>query len=61
MSNRCGNCVKYPFCNKIVNIDYYCEEWTGLFGLCITCLGCNRLEDENFKGTYRCEYWRDNK
>lgn len=22
---------------------------------CKTCLGCNRLEDENFKEVYRCE------
>lgn len=22
---------------------------------CKTCLGCNRLEYPNFKGTYRCE------
>ena len=21
---------------------------------CYECLGCNRLENENFKGTYRC-------
>ena len=27
-----------------------------LVGLCITCLGCNRLEDKNFKGVYRCEF-----
>ena len=27
-----------------------------LIGLCKNCLGCNRLEDMNFKGTYRCEY-----
>lgn len=58
MSNRCGNCARYPFCNKIVNINYYCSEWTELFGLCVNCLGCNKLEDENFKGTYRCKNWR---
>lgn len=22
--------------------------------LCKTCTGCNRLEDENFNGVYRC-------
>lgn len=22
---------------------------------CNTCLGCNRLEDKNFKEVYRCE------
>ena len=27
-----------------------------LVGKCKTCLGCNRLEDINFKGVYRCEY-----
>lgn len=27
-----------------------------LIGLCKGCLGCNKLEDENFKGTYRCKY-----
>lgn len=61
MSNRCGNCARYPFCSKIVNINYCCEEWTELFGLCLDCLGCNRLEEESFKGTYRCNNWRSNK
>lgn len=23
---------------------------------CKTCLGCNRLEDPSFRGTYRCKY-----
>ena len=27
-----------------------------LKGLCKHCLGCNKLEDPNFKGVYRCEY-----
>ena len=27
-----------------------------LIGICKNCLGCNRVEDKNFKGTYRCEY-----
>ena len=27
-----------------------------VLGLCRGCLGCNRLEDKNFIGTYRCEY-----
>lgn len=58
--NRCGNCGKYPFCSKIVNINYYCDEWSELIGLCKNCLGCNRLEDKTFRGTYRCEYWREN-
>lgn len=26
-----------------------------LIGKCKTCLGCNRLELIEFKGTYRCE------
>lgn len=37
-----------------------------LKGLCKNCLGCNRLEDKNFEGVYRCEYattkqisWKD--
>lgn len=25
--------------------------------LCIRCLGCNKLELEDFNGTYRCEYF----
>lgn len=27
-----------------------------LIGKCKNCLGCNRLEDPNFTGVYRCEY-----
>lgn len=27
-----------------------------LIGLCKICLGCNRLENPNFRGTYRCSY-----
>ena len=27
-----------------------------LVGLCKECLGCNRLEDKNFIGVYRCEF-----
>lgn len=26
-----------------------------LIGKCKTCLGCNRLENIDFKGVYRCE------
>lgn len=26
-----------------------------MFKKCINCLGCNRLELEQFNGTYRCE------
>ena len=25
-----------------------------MFGKCKNCLGCNRLENQEFKGTYRC-------
>lgn len=24
---RCGNCGKYPFCEKIVNTGSYCNDW----------------------------------
>lgn len=27
-----------------------------LKGLCKSCLGCNKLEDPNFTGVYRCNY-----
>lgn len=30
------------------------QKYPELFGNCIDCLGCNRLEDINFKGKYRC-------
>ena len=26
-------------------------------GICRTCLGCNLLEDKNFEGKGRCEYY----
>lgn len=26
-----------------------------LIGKCVKCIGCNRLELENFKGVWRCE------
>lgn len=60
MMKRCGNCGKYPFCEKMVDINGCCCEWNELIGLCRNCLGCNRLEDKNFIGTYRCEYWKEN-
>jgi len=41
---RCGNCGKYPFCNKIINTSYVCKEW--ISKECKDCLGCNRLEIE---------------
>ena len=28
-------------------------------GLCKNCLGCNKLEDTDFEGVYRCEYATD--
>lgn len=31
-------------------------KYSQLIGKCANCLGCNRLEDINFRGTYRCEY-----
>lgn len=27
-----------------------------LIGKCKNCLGCNRLENPEWRGTYRCEY-----
>ena len=27
-----------------------------LKGICKNCLGCNRLDDPNFEGVYRCKY-----
>lgn len=27
-----------------------------LIGLCKNCIGCNRIEDLNFEGTYKCKY-----
>ena len=27
--------------------------------LCSKCLGCNRLELDEFEGVYRCEYYRE--
>ena len=30
-------------------------KYPGLKGKCTTCIGCNRLELENFEGYYRCE------
>lgn len=28
-----------------------------LRGICKNCLGCNRLEDEDFEGVGECEYF----
>lgn len=30
-----------------------------LKGLCKNCLGCNRLENPDFEGVFRCEYATD--
>ena len=27
MNKRCGNCGKYPFCNKTNGATGYCEKW----------------------------------
>lgn len=32
-----------------------------LNGLCLTCLGCNKLENENFVGTYKCKNYEGDK
>lgn len=32
-----------------------------LSGICVKCLGCMRLEDENFKGIWRCDYYKEAK
>lgn len=26
---RCGNCGRYPFCEKIINTGSYCNDWIG--------------------------------
>lgn len=31
-------------------------KYPELIGKCKNCLGCNKLEDKTFKGTYRCNY-----
>lgn len=33
------------------------KKYPELHGKCLTCLGCNRLEQEDFKGIWRCEYY----
>ena len=39
------------------------QKYKELKGLCNTCLyGCQRLEDKDFNGVYRCEYYiKENK
>lgn len=27
--------------------------------LCLTCLGCQQMEDPDFHGVHRCPMWRD--
>ena len=34
-------------------------DYKPLQGICIKCLGCMRLEDENFKGIWRCDYYKE--
>ena len=34
-------------------------KYQELKGLCKTCLGCNRLESENFVGTTQCKNYID--
>lgn len=31
-------------------------KYPPLIGLCKDCLGCQRLEDPNFRGVYKCRY-----
>lgn len=52
---KCRNCGRYPFCEEISSPEGTCDKWTELIGKCGECLGCNRLEDKKFKGTWRCE------
>lgn len=32
-----------------------------LIGICKTCLGCNKLELKEFKGTYQCNNYKGGK
>ena len=34
-------------------------KYPELMNLCKKCIGCNRLEDINFKGIYRCQYYTE--
>lgn len=27
IKKRCGNCGRYPFCNKTEGASCYCEQW----------------------------------
>lgn len=36
-------------------------KYPELIGNCINCLGCNRLENIDFKGRYRCPNFIENK
>lgn len=59
MNKRCTNCGKFPFCGQAPKET--CSEWTDMIGDCVKCeLGCGRLEDLKFKGTYRCS-WKTTK
>ena len=37
------------------------NNYPPLSGTCIKCLGCYRLEQENFKGIWRCDYYKEAK
>ena len=34
-------------------------KYPELINLCKNCIGCQRLEDVNFKGTYKFEYYKN--
>jgi len=36
-------------------------NYSPISGICAKCLGCMRLEQENFKGIWRCEYYKEAK
>ena len=36
-------------------------KYPPLSGICVKCLGCMRLQDINFKGIWRCDYYKEAK
>lgn len=36
------------------------KQLKDMFGICKYCVGCLRLEDENFKSVYRCKDFEPN-
>lgn len=36
-------------------------KYPELKGICKTCLGCMRLESPEFKGVWRCDYYKEAK